>query len=550
MRKFLIIFILILFAAVGIIGVWYYQRNSYSKEALKLEILSQDSAQAGELVEYLVRYKNNGNVVLEEPELIFEYPENSVTESGGPLRYTEKINDIYPGQEGNVSFKARIFGKENDLTLAQAWLSYKPRNLKARFESETTKTVQIKFVPLTLEFDLPSKLESGQNLQFSLNYFSNIDYLLENLRLNIIYPGGFEFVSASPKALEERDWDLSSIYKGDGGRIKIEGKVEGDVGSQKIFKASLGLVRDGEFLVLKEASAALQIAESLIYVSQTINGSVNFTAQAGDLLHYEVFFKNIGRAPVQKKFLLVRLSPEFFDLNTLKSDKGESGPGDNSVIFDWQEISSLRFLDAGEEGKVEFWVKVKDKQTLRGLKNPLLENEVKIGDIDKKFETKVNSELALSQKVYFQEDFFGNSGPLPPQVGQTTTYTVLWQVSNSWNDVKNVKVKTVLPKNVKPSGKTFPEGAGFTFDSASREVIWSVGDVPAWTDEESPVSLAFQIEFRPDSSQQSRIALLVGETEISGEDVFTGEILHEKTLANDTTLPDDEQVSGQQGIIE
>jgi len=76
-KKSLTIFLIILFLGVGLAGLWYYQKNYYSKEILKIEILGPEYAQAGEEIEYLVRYKNNGNVVLENPELIFEYPRHS-----------------------------------------------------------------------------------------------------------------------------------------------------------------------------------------------------------------------------------------------------------------------------------------------------------------------------------------------------------------------------------------------------------------------------------------------------------------------------------------
>jgi len=139
---------------------------------------------------------------------------------------------------------------------------------------------------------------------------------------------------------------------------------------------------------------------------------------------------------------------------------------------------------------------------------------------------------------------------LPPTVGEKTTYTVFWQVENSWNDVNNVKVKTQLPDNVFITGSFFPEEAKFTYDSVSREIVWNVGDVEAFSGGDGePITLAFQIEFIPDSSQIGKKPLLISETDILGEDSFTGEILHEKALGVDTTLPDDDTVSEVQGIV-
>jgi len=136
-------------------------------------------------------------------------------------------------------------------------------------------------------------------------------------------------------------------------------------------------------------------------------------------------------------------------------------------------------------------------------------------------------------------------------VGEKTTYTVLWQVENSWNDLKNVKVKSILPKQVKATGKIFPEDAKFTFDSKSRQALWNIGELEAWLDgSELPLTLAFQIEFTPSSSQQGETPDLVGEAEVLGEDVWTLEILQEEAPSVDTTLPDDDTVSEEQGIVQ
>ncbi|MBZ9572595.1 hypothetical protein KJA17_00150 [Patescibacteria group bacterium] len=552
MRKVLIIFILIVFAGIGIAGFWYWQKNQYSKEILKLEILGPEVAQAGDEVEYLVRFKNNGKVRLENPELIFEVPEHSILQDSSNRRITKKLEDIYPGQEQIFGFKVRVFGKENETLMAKAWLSYQPKNLKARYESKTSNTCQIKFVPLTFEFDLPLKIEKDEKIEFSLNYFSNIDYLLEDLRVKIEYPESFEFLSASPQPLDETEWEIPPLSQADGGRIEIKGKVTGEEGTQKIFRAKLGLIKDGDFWLLKETARALEIIEPSLYISQLINDSPNYIAEAGDFLHYEIFFRNIGQKAIEKKFLFVELEGEFFDLLSLKSEKGEYGRGDNTIIWDWKVVPELRFLDAGEEGKVEFWVGLKEAGEISvKTKTPSLRDIITLGGVKRSFELKINSQVKLAQKVYFQQEFWENSGPLPPEVDKTTTYTVLWQVENSWNDLKNVKVKSTLPKNVRPTGKILPEDAKFTFDSKSKEVLWNIGDVEAWLKEaEGPLTLAFQIEFTPDSSQKGETPNLVGEAEVLGEDAWTLEILQEKASPVDTTLPDDGTVTEEQGIVQ
>ncbi|MDO8559135.1 MAG: hypothetical protein Q7R84_02280, partial [bacterium] len=194
MKNKFIFSIIILSVLAGFFGFWYYQRNIYSKDILKLEILGSDEIDAAEEIEFVVSYKNNGNIRLEEPRLIFEYPEYSIVAEGKNLRQEIIMEDIYPGQSDTVYFKGRLLGKEGDVKKARAWLSYKPKNLKARYESETSHAIKIKSVPLTLEFDLPSKIESGGDLNFRLNYFSNANYPLSDLGVKIEYPSDFKFL--------------------------------------------------------------------------------------------------------------------------------------------------------------------------------------------------------------------------------------------------------------------------------------------------------------------------------------------------------------------
>ena len=537
MQNKIIIYIIALAVLAGGLGFWYYQRNVYSKDVLKLEILGPDEANAAEGIEYAVKYKNNGNIRLEEPRFVFEYPEYSIAEDGKALRREMILEDIYPGQADTIYFKGRLLGKPGDIKQAKAWLSYRPKNLRARYESETSQAVKIKFVPLTLEFDLPSKIESGGELSFRLNYFSNADYPLSNLGVKVEYPQDFEFANSNPKTLGENEWEIGLLNKAEGGRIEITGSVLGNVEEEKLFKAQLGSWQSDSFVVLKESIRAVKIVTPSIYISQQINGSPQYVASPGDTLHYEIFFRNIGEETFQNLFLVAKLEGQPFDFGTLKAPSGEFEAGDNSVVFDWRKISDLRLLDSQEEGKVEFWIGLKDGWEISGPQdaNPVIKNRVYLSQARQEFATKVNSKIEIAQKGYYQDEVFGNSGPLPPQAGSRTTYTIIWQAKNYYNDANNVKVRAILGQGVNLTGKIFPEGSALTFDSGSREVVWKLDSLATGKGvlDASP-SVAFQIALTPQSSQEGKAIGLLSKAEIIGEDQFTGSIIKGETAAIST----------------
>lgn len=538
MRKKIIVFFLILLVVVGIISYWFYQERIFSKEVLKLEILGPENIQMGQEFEYTVRYKNNGNFTLEEPKLIFEYPEYSVTDEGKTMLIKD-LKDIYPGEEQIFQFKTRLLGKENDLKIARAWLSFKPKNLKARYESKTIFTTKIDLVPLNLEFDLPSKIESGKEVQFSLNYYSNIDYTFSDLSIITEYPAEFEFLEANPQALEKTEWRIASLKKTEGGRIKIKGKFAGEVGHSLNFKARVGLWQKGEFILLKEINKDVGLINPLLYISQRINGVSDYIASPGEKLHYEIFFRNIGSTPFENQFLLVRLDGAAFDLNTVKTDSGEVQTADNLIIWDWKQVPELRLLDIQEEGKVEFEVQLKDSWTNQEP-NVIIKDKVNISQISQEFQTKVNSKLEVLQKGYFTDPIFGNSGPIPPVAGQPTTYTINWQVKNFYNDVKDVKVRATLSEGVVLTGKISPDSeiSKFSFDSNSREIVWTVTiDLAAGTGVlNTPPNVSFQISLTPGISQEGKTITLINKAKITGEDQWTGRNIEWEGQALDTTL--------------
>ncbi len=288
MRRKFITFLIILTAVACSVGFWSWQKNSYSKETLKLEILGPENVDLAEEFEYIVKYKNNGNARLEEPKLIFEYPKQAIIKDNKSSFQETTLEDIYPGEEKTISFKAGLLGKEGERFTAKASLNYRPKNLKARYESATTFTTTVQSVPMTFEFDLPSKVESGKNFIFRINYFSNVDYLLTDLRCQIEYPTGFEFVESTPKSLEKNEWEIPILNKSQGGRIEISGKISGEVNEAKVFRAKFGVWKEGEFIELKESTKGLEIIKPSIYLRQEINGNPQYVALPGDWLHYEI----------------------------------------------------------------------------------------------------------------------------------------------------------------------------------------------------------------------------------------------------------------------
>lgn len=548
MVKKIIIFICVLTVIVGAVGYWYYQRNIFSKDVLKLEVLGPDSVDMGEEIEYIVKYKNNGDTRLESSRLTFEYPEHSIVSDGKPLRQELQLEDIFPGEEKQMFFKCRLLGQEQEAKMAKAWLSYQPKNMNARYESATTKTTIIKYVPLTFEFDVSSKVDPGQETNLRLNYFSNANYPLSGLQVIADYPSDFEFVSSKPAALEKNTWNIGILNKAEGGRIEVTGKIVGDPGDQKMFDAKIGILQDGELIVLKEATRGIEITKPSIFLSWQINDSPKYIASASDYLHYEIFFKNTGDKPLDSLFLVVNLDDSLLDFSSVEPGVGKFQQSAKTIIWDHTVVPQLRFLNTMEEGSVDFYAKV--KEDISG-KNPEIKTIISLSQVSDEIDTKVNTKLVVDQKTLFSGGEIPNLGPIPPQVGQTTTYNITWQIKNFNNEIKNLKVKATLPPQVRLTGEFLPKESKLSFDAVSREIVWTVGDLPdgAGVLAQGP-GITFQVALTPDSSQQGKTVDLTSEVSAIAEDTWTEGIVEAKFPGQNTTLPDETSLPEGRGVVQ
>ena len=109
------------------------------------------------------------------------------------------------------------------------------------------------------------------------------------------------------------------------------------------------------------------------------------------------------------------------------------------------------------------------------------------------------------------------SGSIPPRVGQTTTYTIVWNARNGLSSIADGIVSAVLPSYV--SYNDLANGAGsFSYDSGSRMVSWNIGDIAQGANAQG----TFQVSFTPSSSQVGSAPPLTSALSFSGHDRFAG----------------------------
>jgi len=552
---------------LSVVGFFVYRDlSSFDRDKIKLEIEGPERAVSGEETRYIVKYENKTKLALTDLRLTFHYPENSIPLESDSLDQIIDLPNLESGQSGQIELPVRIIGLKNETKRAWAQLSCQPVNLSAHYTNQAEFLTEIISVPLVLDFDLPQILVGGQSFNFSLRYSNQADVSFEDLQIRLEYPSGFVFQSAEPGSLENDNvWSLGELNEGEQGKIFIQGSVQGEEGDSKSFKASLGLFKDDQFTVYTETIDGLKISLSPLSVTQTVNDSMDHVAQAGQTLNYRINYQNTTNIGIKNVVIVSKLIGKVLDLTSLDTKKGSFDGLSQTITWNAGNLSALEFLGPGQDGQISFSVRLKDPLPISNYtdKNFIVENIVEIDSLENPLSlenieiagqseliTKVASQISLQAQGYHNDDQISNTGPIPPKVGQMTTYTIKWRLVNTSNDLDQVKVRAFLPPHVKWMNRTSPANADLSYNSQTGELIWDIGDLPAATGVLLPVkAVAFQVGIVPGTVHLGNSMELIGSSQVTGQDNFVNLELATSDRAIDTDLPDDPTIDRSEGRV-
>jgi len=537
----IILAIVLVVAIAAFLKGWF----SFSQERVKLEITAPAEISSGEEISFNIRYQNDNRISLSKAKLIIDYPQGSYS------------------PEGNELTQERLLAVR---------LNYQPENISSRFENFASFKIKISSVLIDLYLTTPSKAISGEEVSYALDYLNNSDRDFSDLRVELIYPSGFTFKSAEPEPIEENNiWQIEKISKGERGTIKILGTLEGLEGENKILKASLGEVENNKILRYSQTNSITQISSSPLLISLLLNNKTEIiNLDAGERLNYKIEFKNNTDIALSQLILKAYFQGEMFNFRTLSlKNKGFFDSLNNVITWSAAGVPSLALLPPGESGEVGFSISINDKFPLDDFSDKNFEVSLRVEletvnvppqfnleklKVGKTLSSKINSKVILQTKAYYNETSANitNFGPIPPKVNKVTTYTIHWQITNSSNDLENVRIKAILPQGIEWRNvyTSLSPGARLEYNERTKQVVWAIDKIPAGTGFLVPAyELIFQIALRPSLIQIGTSPVLIDESQLEARDSFTNEILESFDSAIDTTLPDDPSVGFGKGEV-
>jgi len=555
----------------------YLEYISFSVDKIDLVLDGPAKLMSGSSATWKVSIINKNKSAIENTKLIFNFPEGSYIQASGFLgeqKSSQAQVDLYniePGQRVDKEFSARVVAPENSVRVAQATILFKPKGITRQIEKSIKFTTSIGNFPVILSIEAPNEIFPNKEVFYKINYINSSQEIFSNLRVKVQYPEGFLPNEFDPAPSSEKNiWQINRLGPSQEGQIKIKGILQGQENDKKTLTILIEAKEGDDYVVFKKETAQTNIVSSPLALEVKVNGRENPSVDAGKTIEYNIKFQNNFDTPLQDLYLTAKLEGVMFQLNTLKTN-GYFDVNTNTITWGPREIPALKVLNPKQVGSASFEIGLKsifpilsfnDKEFFVkvsfNIGTKIVPPLIGVKEISQSVDviTKINTNLILLVKGFYRENFSSiqNFGPIPPRVGQTTTFTLHWQIINVSNDIEDLIITSTLPTGVKwmnAYNATFKR-EGISYDETTKKITWNVGRVPATTGLAYglPVYEAvFQVAINPGPQQVGQGLRLLDESIARAKDSYTGIELEVKAPAKFTTSLDDLSIKREDLIV-
>ena len=568
-------------AVIIFLGALFFARSLFVNiQAVDVKIAGTDAIKSGERLTWRVEIANRTNKTLKDASLVFTFPEGAVPlnppKTPGLLRERRSVADIRAGESIVESFDADIFGGRGMEKKVSALLEYRPDGTSAVFVKENAFSFSIAQSPVSISLVMPDELRIGQEADIEVHYTSQSDQPISDLVVRAVFPEDFEYVSSRPassfakasadkQVKQQFEWSVGTLKPSEEGVVAIRGIVRGANLESKSFRASIGILQaesigtaGKKFLSYDEVLKTVVLRSPFLEIGLSVRGEKSVIAVAGETISVTVDWKNNLSEELRNISLEASVDGPFVDLASIRAEKGLYSEAKRAIVWNSGTYDKFSRVAPDASDTVSFSFQIKNNITLdASAVRPAIKIKatLKPGGSVSGFEgvdisgstsldVKIASKLQLASRALYFNAPFSNAGVLPPKVGEETTYTVIWSLANTANDVDGVTVSSTLPPYMSFKNIVSPADADISFDQNTGRVEWRPGRVPAGTGFVRPaLQIAFQVGLIPSLSQVNTSPTIIGETEATGRDTFTSKMVSSKSGLIGTDLPDDPNVS-------
>ncbi len=542
MKKFFAFALLFFTATIVVAGVIFLGgANFVSSKNVDISVVGPTNISAGEMLELGVTIENSNNTALIPASFSVQYPQGArdPEDTARALTYTKKdLGEIGAGDEALENVRMVLIGTTGETKQIKFSVEYKIKGSNATFYKDKIYDITIGETPMTMTIESPESVSSGDSFTTKVKLKLHSTEILRNVMLRAEYPYGFSVLGATPEAIADNNvWALGDFAPGGEKTIEIRGRLVGENQDERTFRFYAGVSDDGGLSpdfksVIVSTQETVAIERPSIGLATTFNGdpSAVYVAPAGRNISSAVRFQNNLPDKIVNPRLAVKLTGASLDEASVQVQGGGFfDSGSNTITWNFLEGDGAAELLPGDSGSVNFSFSSlplaslplgnKDMTILITLSGTPVGG--KTISINESRTIKIASQVTFSSKAYYSIGPFKNTGPLPPKVEATTTYSVVWSVGNTQDDIKSAVVTARLGQGVKWVKNSGSE-EDISYDDKTNTVTWKIGSLSSGSGFSSQGREgAFQVALTPSLSQVGTVPILVLGTTLKGLNATT-----------------------------
>lgn len=557
------------FASIG--AVVYLSKAVDSKISGVVDIAIEGSStiESGGVLELQVLITNRNDSRLELADIIVEYPGGTLS----PIDFrTSLLNEriplgiVEPRSARRGAIRAVMLGNEGDLQNIKVELQYRLKGSNAIHSRRTSHAVLMSSNAIDISVEANREVTLGQNIPIEITVKSQSKTILNDVYLRTSYPFGFSISDSSPAPVDtsgdpgdDSIWLLGSLRPGEERVVQLSGILDGQEGDTRIIniRAGSGIIESDINGQQEEIGTVLASAEHVIVVHKPflsvnleVNGeSINkYSALSGKGFDVVVNWRNNLGVAINDAIIAVEIGG--LALNKSGVNAGPDGfyRSVNSALL-WDSTTTagkLKNIAPGVSGKFKFKITPLPQSYLEGRRTPSLTFTLhaagkRFGEggvpetlrEDSFSEVKIGTDASFSSYGLFRSSPFGKLGTLPPKVEYETSYGIVWEVSNTTNDLEDVIVRAELPHYVRWPGITTPASEQIIYNKVDRTLEWHLGSVRAGAGVSSTSrKVSFAVGLVPSATQIGQTPDLVRNQTLEAVDTYT----HKKVEAQSNNV--------------
>jgi hypothetical protein len=542
MKRFFMLSILFFIGAFALaLYVYIGGGNFVSTKNVDILVTGPSMIEAGQPLALTVTVENKNNAELEMSNLAIQYPEGTRVADDTTQALTRDRVDLGIVKAGGESvhvFNSAIFGQKGDIKQVKILLEYKIKGSSASFYKDKTYEVTIGDTPVAIGIEKPDTIVSGQLFTTKIVIAANTTDVLKNVIVRAEYPYGFTAQSSDPKAISaDNVWSIGDLSPGDKKTITLIGSMTGVDADQRTFRFYAGVADPGRPDLLKSllvsTTETFSLSRPTVGLLIKLNGSSDgsYVAPMGSEVSATIAYQNNAPEKLTNVHIALHLDGTALNKDSVRPDSGGFYDSQNNQVI-WPNTDSLTLsqLDPGESGQVQVYFsslsnlpvgksqEIALKANISGTPSGDSSRDLVTNSTNQK--VKISSTVNLTGKALYSRGPFKNIGPIPPKAEATTTYTAVFDLGNTQNEVRDGKLTAKLGQNV----TWIPEAGtdGISYDQGSNTVTWTVGALPSGTGFTSPIREAsFHVALSPSIGQIGTTPTLVTAISFVGTDSFT-----------------------------